>query len=60
MSFKFLKNISLAFIITILVVDKLPYLPEHVRPYLAFSLIVLNTCLIGEIIFKTLKEEKKK
>lgn len=55
---KGIRNLSLAFVITVLTVERFPYLTESIRPYLAYSLVAMNTCLIFEIIFLTLNDSE--
>ncbi len=53
------RNISLMFIISLLVVDKIPNIIEQARPWLAWSLVALNCSLLYQIFKELLKEEEK-
>ncbi len=54
-----LRNLSLMLVISLLVVERLPYFSEQVRPYLALSLVAFNSALIFQIFEMIFFNEKK-
>ena len=54
-----LRNLSLMLVISLLVVERLPYFSEQVRPYLVLSLVTFNSALIFQIFEMIFSNEKK-